>query len=451
MFVLEEPESRKRPRSSQEPGDLEPEPIAKKQKSLSESRAQPRHRPASFWDTLSKVRLSRGALREFDRRNIEEKVQPPCTLPPKVEHPTGRARLLLKRFARRGGPDLSHLRGNLRVLEDRHQQNQLEDWNEFRALYYLRLKECEKRVPPAHANFLDREKEFENVKARLTDVVTDPQILYGRFDDIQASEKEVSDAKLRVESAEKVLQAAKKTRSKRKAASIGMAHQELASATDNLMRITSDEEMRRLRAGYDLHIAHKVMLIAKGKLTGAELNVKRWKVFLKWIDDQYPAVAEECGCFARAASDFTPPAARGKKNPRNQKEQSQLQRRSHSGKREVEIDSYEEAERPHDERSKQFEALDRALPGKHTRKVYDKHKRDEAQILAQLRTGKNRLMSALYVIKAADLDHCEWCGPRGGQTLSDGMHALDLTAPTISSGNHGAVDGCVISPGRVNE
>ncbi|KAK5215031.1 hypothetical protein LTR72_011884 [Exophiala xenobiotica] len=433
---------------------------------------------------------------------------------------------------------------DLRVLEDRHQQNQLEDWNEFRALYYLRLKECEKRVPPAHANFFDREKEFENVKARLTDVVTDPQILYGRFDDIQASEKEVSDAKSRLESAEKVLQAAKKRRSKRKAASIGMAHQELASARDNLMRITSDEEMRRLRAGYDLHIAHKVMLIAKGKLTGAELDVKRWKVFLKWIDDQYPAVAEECGCFARAASDFTPPAARGKKNPRNQKEQSQLQRRSrrqtrsvlspnispmvsktsrlskarvalsslrateptlttvlqkdesrvslitssppgdddhsrdsrpwpclikstheplrrsariahrvkglqnsnapseivtdpdrnahelskvkrqkakglkgatkrrNSGKREVETDSYEEAERPHDERMKQFEALDRALPGKHTRKLYDKHKRDEAQILAQLRTGKNRLNSALYVIKAADLDQCEWCGPR---------------------------------------
>ncbi|KIW35735.1 uncharacterized protein PV06_11924 [Exophiala oligosperma] len=111
MFALEEPQSRKRQRSSQSREDFEPEPIAKKQKLLSESRDLPRHRPPSFWDTLSKIRLSRGALREFDRRNIEEKVQPPCTLTPKVEYPTGRARLLLKRFARRGGPDLSHLRG----------------------------------------------------------------------------------------------------------------------------------------------------------------------------------------------------------------------------------------------------------------------------------------------------------------------------------------------------
>ncbi|KAK5189051.1 hypothetical protein LTR96_010934 [Exophiala xenobiotica] len=116
MFALEEPKSRKRQRSSPEPEDFEPEP-AKKQKSLSENRNLPRHRPPSFWDTLSKIRLSRGALREFDRRNIEEKVQSPCTITPKVEYPTGRARLLVKRFARRGGPDLSHLRGNERLYQ----------------------------------------------------------------------------------------------------------------------------------------------------------------------------------------------------------------------------------------------------------------------------------------------------------------------------------------------
>ncbi|KAK5442639.1 hypothetical protein LTS15_010957 [Exophiala xenobiotica] len=111
MFALEEAKSRKRQRSSPAPGDFEPGSIAKKQKSLSESRALPRHRPPSFWDTLSRIRLSRGALREFDRRNIQETDQPPCTLIPKVEYPIGRARLRLKRFARSGGPDLSHLRG----------------------------------------------------------------------------------------------------------------------------------------------------------------------------------------------------------------------------------------------------------------------------------------------------------------------------------------------------
>ncbi|KAI1619201.1 hypothetical protein EDD37DRAFT_678547, partial [Exophiala viscosa] len=41
--------------------------------------------------------------------------------------------------------------------------------------------------------------------------------------------------------------------------------------------------------------------------------------------------------------------------------------------------------------------------------LYDNLKRDEAQILAQLRTGKNRLNSAVYVSKAVDSDQCEWC------------------------------------------
>jgi len=74
--------------------------------------------------------------------------------------------------------------------------------------------------------------------------------------------------------------------------------------------------------------------------------------------------------------------------------------------------------RPHHELRNQFEAcqggqytkqLDRALPGEHTRKLYDNLRRDEAQILAQLRTGKNRLNSALYVITAVESDQCEWC------------------------------------------
>ena len=59
---------------------------------------------------------------------------------------------------------------------------------------------------------------------------------------------------------------------------------------------------------------------------------------------------------------------------------------------------------PYRERRQQLEArhggrytkqLDRAFPGNHTRKLHDNLKREDAQILAQLRTGKNRLNSAL--------------------------------------------------------
>jgi hypothetical protein len=54
-------------------------------------------------------------------------------------------------------------------------------------------------------------------------------------------------------------------------------------------------------------------------------------------------------------------------------------------------------------------AMDAALPGKHTRGLYDKLKRREACILAQLRTGMARLNGFLSRIGAAASDICA-CG-----------------------------------------
>jgi hypothetical protein len=54
-------------------------------------------------------------------------------------------------------------------------------------------------------------------------------------------------------------------------------------------------------------------------------------------------------------------------------------------------------------------ALDVALPGKHTRDLYDKLKRREACILAQLRTGMARLNGFLSRIGAVESDVCP-CG-----------------------------------------
>jgi hypothetical protein len=53
--------------------------------------------------------------------------------------------------------------------------------------------------------------------------------------------------------------------------------------------------------------------------------------------------------------------------------------------------------------------FDRALPGNHTRLLYNGFKRTEAGILAQLRTGMSRLNGYLYRINAADTDLCT-CG-----------------------------------------
>jgi ribonuclease HI len=53
--------------------------------------------------------------------------------------------------------------------------------------------------------------------------------------------------------------------------------------------------------------------------------------------------------------------------------------------------------------------IDTALPGRHTRALYDALKRKEASILAQLRTGMARLNRYLHQIGAAESDQCA-CG-----------------------------------------
>lgn len=53
--------------------------------------------------------------------------------------------------------------------------------------------------------------------------------------------------------------------------------------------------------------------------------------------------------------------------------------------------------------------LDRALPADHVRGIYDHLRREEAQIIAQLRTGKCRLNSYLHRIGAAESDRCPLC------------------------------------------
>lgn len=55
--------------------------------------------------------------------------------------------------------------------------------------------------------------------------------------------------------------------------------------------------------------------------------------------------------------------------------------------------------------------LDRALPGRHTRTLYDQLTRPKATILSQMRTGKCKLKSYLYAIQAEDSDLCE-CGQK---------------------------------------
>jgi hypothetical protein len=103
---------RKRQRLEQHP--LQPDgtsqPLLKRQKrSHPTSGYQP---PAAFWDNLSKIWLTKRALREFDRRNSQLAPSPPRSLYRRPHGPVTRRTLKdIKRIASDGGPDLSDLRG----------------------------------------------------------------------------------------------------------------------------------------------------------------------------------------------------------------------------------------------------------------------------------------------------------------------------------------------------
>jgi hypothetical protein len=55
---------------------------------------------------------------------------------------------------------------------------------------------------------------------------------------------------------------------------------------------------------------------------------------------------------------------------------------------------------------KHLKKIDAAIPGRHTRRLYDALGRNEACVLAQLRTGMARLNGYLHQIGAVDTDRC---------------------------------------------
>ena len=92
-------QNRKRLRADDPPQEHRP---SKKPRAEGRARNSSNFAP-EFWDNLSKVWLTPRALRELDRRNDAQPVPKP---PAPAVHTAD-----LARFARRGGPDLRHLRG----------------------------------------------------------------------------------------------------------------------------------------------------------------------------------------------------------------------------------------------------------------------------------------------------------------------------------------------------
>lgn len=68
--------------------------------------------PVTFWDTLSTIWLTKRALNELGRRNIQAAPTPPCPSNRSSQRSVTRGTPAdVKTYARQGGPDLSDLRG----------------------------------------------------------------------------------------------------------------------------------------------------------------------------------------------------------------------------------------------------------------------------------------------------------------------------------------------------
>jgi len=84
--------------------DPDHQPPVKRRRPSRQSRSRT---PPEFWDNLSRIPLCRRALREFNRRRARS----PVPQPPVLSDINGHLVKQLKRFARRGGPDLRDIRG----------------------------------------------------------------------------------------------------------------------------------------------------------------------------------------------------------------------------------------------------------------------------------------------------------------------------------------------------
>jgi hypothetical protein len=129
---------RKRQFTEQDPIEIESSshPPSKRQKADHPACEAPFRQPAAFWDNLSKISLTKRALRELDRRNAQSTPGPQSTLRtlhgPLTRHARAEFKRRcwhtkpaseflrdcpvnclkdVKRLATHGGPDLLYLRG----------------------------------------------------------------------------------------------------------------------------------------------------------------------------------------------------------------------------------------------------------------------------------------------------------------------------------------------------
>lgn len=191
------------------------------------------------------------------------------------------------------------------VRADLHEQNRLENWNEFRAYQLQYLKAYQRRIGPAELKLKAAEEALEAAEPRLTDAIVDRKVLLRRAREVVERKQKMRDAQSRFAQAQAALQKAKSTKVP---SMIKVAEEDLHVMDQNLKDAAETDEFRRLREGYELSGLREGVRADQGRLETAKLDVERWEVFLQWIDSQYPTLASACGYLAKGASQHMTPS-----------------------------------------------------------------------------------------------------------------------------------------------
>ena len=156
---------------------------------------------------------------------------------------------------------------DLDVDKDNHRQSRLQDWIEFRAYNYRKLKAKQRRFETVAKNYQQRKGEMDALESGSSSPTEGGDI----FAMESEAERRVQVARDKLIAAERELVHAKAANEPREE-----AEQEVQLAD------------KRLELQYNLRNAESA-------LYREQRQVKIWAVYLKWIDDQYLLKAAQCG------------------------------------------------------------------------------------------------------------------------------------------------------------
>ena len=175
------------------------------------------------------------------------------------------------------------------ICKDLRRQNRLDNWNEYRAYHYQKLKNFQRLIEHATETLHVKEQRLRAAESSLSNALANEDVLGAQ--DVMTSERRRRDVGEGVEMAK-----SRSTRAESNDMTIEVKRtcRQLRSAINDHHNATETDAKQRVRKAYELEGLREGVTFAHARLGGFEIDVQRWKTLLRWIDQQYPTVAADC-------------------------------------------------------------------------------------------------------------------------------------------------------------